>query len=86
MKRLDEAPESRETEGCAMEQPPPITGGSAANPACATPSTLTIDITICRRRATWTEARSRSWSTKRLILNVKSDMDDELHITLGGPL
>jgi hypothetical protein len=32
---------------------------------------------------TWTEARSRSWSTKRLILNVKSDMDDELHITLG---
>jgi len=25
----------------------------------------------------------RSWSTKGLILNVKSDIDDELHITLG---
>jgi hypothetical protein len=33
-----------------METATPITGGSAANPAYATPSTLTLDITICRRR------------------------------------
>jgi hypothetical protein len=84
MKRLDDAPESRETKGVcdgdshprSLEDLQP-TRRALHHPRSQSTSPLPT------AGLTWTEARSRSWSTKRLILNVKSDMDDELHITLG---
>jgi hypothetical protein len=57
--------------GVRWRKPPPITGGSAANSACAAPSTLTIDITIADGRADLDGGEIAVLVDQRLILNVK---------------
>jgi hypothetical protein len=57
-------------------------GGSAANAASTTPSTLTIDITIANGKVD-PEGPAIDVPVQAVILNVKSDRDEELHAHMG---
>jgi hypothetical protein len=61
----------------------PTSGGSAANTAPATPSTLTIDITIAGGQVDRDRKEIDVPVGQAVILNVKSDIDDELHAHMG---
>jgi hypothetical protein len=58
-------------------------GGSAANTAPATPSTLTIDITIAGGQVDPDREEIDVPVGQAVILNVKSDVDAELHAHMG---
>jgi hypothetical protein len=58
-------------------------GGSAASPASATPSAITIDITIADGRAEPNGEEIDASVGQGVILNVASDVDDELHAHMG---
>ena len=61
----------------------PTSGGSAANPASATPSTLTIDITIADGQVDPNGEHIKATVGPRVILNVQSYIDEELHAQMG---
>jgi hypothetical protein len=58
-------------------------GGSTATPSAATPSTLTIDITIADGNTDPIGLEVDASVGQVVILNVKSDIDDELHAHMG---
>jgi hypothetical protein len=59
------------------------TSRSAANPASATPSTLTIEITIADGNVDPNGEQIQASVGQGVILNVKSDIDEELHAHMG---
>jgi|SRR6476619_4177417 len=61
----------------------PIGGGSAAKPAATTSSTLTIDITIADGNVDPSREQIQASVGQEVILNVKSDIDEELHAHMG---
>ena len=61
----------------------PTSGGSAGNMTSATPSALTIDITITGGQIDPDRAEIDVPVGQAVILNVKSDTDDELHAHMG---
>ncbi len=61
----------------------PIGGGSAAKPASTPSSTLTIDITIADGNVDPSGEQLQASVDQGVILNVKSDMDEELHAHVG---
>ena len=61
----------------------PIGGGSAAKPPSTTSSTLTIDITIADGNVDPSGERIQASVGQGVILNVKSDIDEELHAHVG---
>jgi hypothetical protein len=61
----------------------PANEGPAANPASATPPTITIDITIADGNVDPNEEEIDASVGQGVILNVKSDVDDELHAHMG---
>jgi hypothetical protein len=61
----------------------PTSGGSAANTTSATPSTLTIDITIAAGTVDPDREQIDVPVGQAVILNVKRDIDDELHAHMG---
>jgi hypothetical protein len=61
----------------------PTSGGSAANTAPVTPFTLTIDITIANGKVDPDRQEIEVPVGQAVILNVKSDIDDELHAHMG---
>jgi hypothetical protein len=58
-------------------------GESTATPSPATPSTLTIDITIADGNIDPTGLEVDASVGQGVILNVESDIDDELHAHMG---
>jgi hypothetical protein len=58
-------------------------GGSIATPSAPTPSPLTIDITIADGNIDPTGLEVDASVGQGVILNVKSDIDDELHAHMG---
>jgi len=60
-----------------------VGGGSAAKPPSTTPSTLTIDITIADGNVDPSGERIQASVGQGVILNVKSDIDEELHAHVG---
>jgi hypothetical protein len=61
----------------------PIGGGSVTKPAATTPSTLTIDITIADGSVSPNGEQIQASVGQQVILNVKSDIDEELHAHMG---
>ena len=61
----------------------PISGGSAAKPASITSSTLTINITIADESVDPSGEQIQASVGQGVILNVKSDIDEELHAHVG---
>ena len=61
----------------------PTSGGAAANPASTAPSTLTIDITIADGNVDPDGAQIQASVGQEVVLNVKSDIDEELHAHMG---
>jgi hypothetical protein len=61
----------------------PISAGFVTKPASATPSTLTIDITIADGRVDPNGQEIQASVGQQVILNVKSDIDEELHAHMG---
>jgi hypothetical protein len=61
----------------------PTGEGSAATPTSATPSTITIDITIADGRVEPSGEEIDAPVGQGVILNVSSDVDDELHAHMG---
>jgi hypothetical protein len=61
----------------------PTSGGSAANAASTTPSTLTIDITVADGKVDPDGQAIDVPVGQAVILNVKSDRDEELHAHMG---
>src|SRR6476619_8021049 len=61
----------------------PIGGGSAAKPASTPSSTLTIDITIADGNVDPSGEQLQASVDQGVILNVRSDMDEELHAHVG---
>jgi len=61
----------------------PIGGGSAAKPASTPSSTLTIDITIADGNVDPSGEQLQASVDQGVILNVKSDIDEELHAHVG---
>ncbi len=61
----------------------PIGGGSAAKPASTPSSTHTIDITIADGNVDPSGEQLQASVGQGVILNVKSDMDEELHAHVG---
>jgi hypothetical protein len=60
-----------------------LSSGSAANPASATPSTLAIEITIADGNVDPNGEQIQASVGQAVILNVKSDIDEELHAHMG---
>jgi len=61
----------------------PMGGGSAAKPLSTASSTLTIDITIADGNVDPSGEQIQASVGQGVILNVKSDIDEELHAHVG---